>query len=196
MARDLISKILVVNPLKRATIADIRNHPWFKVNLPDYLAVPANITFRIGQTIDEDVLNEALQKFDNVSRSDAKKAIMEGKMDDITVVYHLLLDYKMKKTLRGKNNSDKNKWPQIAQSPPVQITLEMVMNRGKFDDRESSMTSPRHFTKEDLTIDTSEQNTSDWWHLGISCTDKTSNEIMKDVYGVLKKMDMVCFFFT
>src|SRR5690606_28761477 len=125
------------------------------VNLPDYLAVPANITFRIGQTIDEDVLNEALQKFDNVSRSDAKKAIMEGKMDDITVVYHLLLDYKMKKTLRGKNNSDKNKWPQIAQSPPVQITLEMVMNRGKFDDRESSMTSPRHFTKEDLTIDTS-----------------------------------------
>ena len=115
---------------------------------------------------------------------------------DFTVVYHLLLDYKMKKTLRGKNNSDKNKWPQIAQSPPVQITLEMVMNRGKFDDRESSMTSPRHFTKEDLTIDTSEQNTSDWWHLGISCTDKTSNEIMKDVYGVLKKMDMVCFFFT
>ena len=34
---QLIEKMLTVDPLKRATIKDIREHDWFKVNLPDYL---------------------------------------------------------------------------------------------------------------------------------------------------------------
>jgi 5'-AMP-activated protein kinase catalytic alpha subunit len=34
---DLISKMLTVDTMKRATIKDIREHDWFKVNLPDYL---------------------------------------------------------------------------------------------------------------------------------------------------------------
>lgn len=33
----LIEKMLTVDPLKRATIKDIREHEWFKINLPDYL---------------------------------------------------------------------------------------------------------------------------------------------------------------
>jgi 5'-AMP-activated protein kinase catalytic alpha subunit len=34
---NLIEKLLTVDPLKRATIKDIREHEWFKINLPDYL---------------------------------------------------------------------------------------------------------------------------------------------------------------
>jgi serine/threonine protein kinase len=55
-AKDLISKILVVNPLKRASIKDIKNHKWFQVNLPEYL----RISISTSLTIDEDVLKEAL----------------------------------------------------------------------------------------------------------------------------------------
>ena len=40
-ARDLIPRLLVVDPMKRMTIPEIRQHPWFKVHLPRYLAVPA-----------------------------------------------------------------------------------------------------------------------------------------------------------
>ncbi|KAI3825640.1 hypothetical protein L1987_07164 [Smallanthus sonchifolius] len=40
-SRDLIPKMLVVDPMKRITIAELRQHPWFKSQLPRYLAVPA-----------------------------------------------------------------------------------------------------------------------------------------------------------
>lgn len=40
LARDLIPRTLVVDPLKRITIPEIRAHPWFKTKLPLYLAIP------------------------------------------------------------------------------------------------------------------------------------------------------------
>jgi 5'-AMP-activated protein kinase catalytic alpha subunit len=39
-ARDLIARMLLVDPLKRITISEIRLHPWFTVHLPRYLVVP------------------------------------------------------------------------------------------------------------------------------------------------------------
>ncbi|KAM7268382.1 hypothetical protein ACFE04_010548 [Oxalis oulophora] len=39
-ARDLIPRMLVVDPMKRITIPEIRQHPWFQLHLPRYLAVP------------------------------------------------------------------------------------------------------------------------------------------------------------
>ena len=38
-ARDLIPRMLLVDPLKRITIPEIRQHPWFTLHLPRYLAV-------------------------------------------------------------------------------------------------------------------------------------------------------------
>jgi hypothetical protein len=32
--------MLVVDPMKRITIREIREHPWFEAQLPRYLAVP------------------------------------------------------------------------------------------------------------------------------------------------------------
>lgn len=40
-ARDLIPRMLVVDPMKRITMAELRQHHWFKSQLPRYLAVPA-----------------------------------------------------------------------------------------------------------------------------------------------------------
>ncbi|KAN0060127.1 Protein kinase [Thecaphora frezii] len=36
-ARHLLSQMLVVDPVKRITISEIRGHPWFNVDLPAYL---------------------------------------------------------------------------------------------------------------------------------------------------------------
>ncbi|KAG6387447.1 hypothetical protein SASPL_152637 [Salvia splendens] len=40
-ARDLIKRILVVDPTRRLTIRGIRQHPWFILNLPPYLTLNA-----------------------------------------------------------------------------------------------------------------------------------------------------------
>ncbi|GFP91758.1 snf1-related protein kinase catalytic subunit alpha kin10 [Phtheirospermum japonicum] len=39
-ARDLIPRMLIVDPMKRMTIPEIRTHSWFTSHLPRYLAVP------------------------------------------------------------------------------------------------------------------------------------------------------------
>ncbi|KAK2419975.1 SNF1-related protein kinase catalytic subunit alpha KIN10 [Trifolium repens] len=39
-ASDLISRLLEVDPMKRITILEIHQHPWFKISLPNYLALP------------------------------------------------------------------------------------------------------------------------------------------------------------
>jgi hypothetical protein len=54
--------MLVVDPLKRITIPEIRQHPWFQTNLPAYLAhPPAEITSRTISHIDENILAELCQ---------------------------------------------------------------------------------------------------------------------------------------
>ncbi|PWA67980.1 SNF1-related protein kinase catalytic subunit alpha KIN10 [Artemisia annua] len=38
--KDLIQRMLVVDPMKRITIFEICMHPWFQPHLPHYLEVP------------------------------------------------------------------------------------------------------------------------------------------------------------
>ncbi|KAK1730963.1 kinase-like domain-containing protein [Colletotrichum acutatum] len=58
-AAGLIKKMLVVNPVQRATIDDIRQDPWFMTDLPPYLAPPVEEFFNTG--VDP---NKAIQKSD------------------------------------------------------------------------------------------------------------------------------------
>ncbi|XP_058210412.1 SNF1-related protein kinase catalytic subunit alpha KIN10-like isoform X2 [Rhododendron vialii] len=39
-ARDLISRILIVDPISRLSIPEIRRHPWFQLHIPRYLLEP------------------------------------------------------------------------------------------------------------------------------------------------------------
>jgi hypothetical protein len=43
LSRDLIPRMLVVDPLKRITLPEIRAHPWFRTKLPLYLAIPPSV---------------------------------------------------------------------------------------------------------------------------------------------------------
>lgn len=47
-ARDLIKKMLAVNPVQRATIDEIRQDPWFKTDLPAYLEPPVEEFMNTG----------------------------------------------------------------------------------------------------------------------------------------------------
>ncbi|XP_058210416.1 SNF1-related protein kinase catalytic subunit alpha KIN10-like [Rhododendron vialii] len=43
-ARDLISRILIVDPINRLSIPEIRRHPWFQLHFPRYLLMPTVIS--------------------------------------------------------------------------------------------------------------------------------------------------------
>ncbi|XP_023007674.1 SNF1-related protein kinase catalytic subunit alpha KIN10-like isoform X1 [Cucurbita maxima] len=88
-ARNLISRILVVDPLRRITIPQIRQHPWFQAHLPRYLAVKPTAIIQQYEKIDEDVLQRVvLMGFD---RNTLIQSIQNRTPNEGTVSYYFLL---------------------------------------------------------------------------------------------------------
>lgn len=55
LTRDLVPRMLVVDPMKRITIAEIKHHPWFQQSIPLYLTLtPAQLEDQASK-VDEDV---------------------------------------------------------------------------------------------------------------------------------------------
>ena len=89
-ARDLISRMLFVDPLKRITMAEIRHHPWFVVHLPRYLVVPPQTSNSQMSNIDGETLDMVVNLgFEREPLVDALRHQVRNKG---TVTYFLLLD--------------------------------------------------------------------------------------------------------
>nr|KAJ0207850.1 hypothetical protein LSAT_V11C500236580 [Lactuca sativa] len=89
-ARDLIPRMLVVDPVKRITIAELRQHPWFKAQLPRYLAVPAPDATDHLKKLDEDIIRKVLNM--GFERAHLTQSLQTRIQDDATVAYYLLFD--------------------------------------------------------------------------------------------------------
>lgn len=50
-SRDLIGRMLAVDPITRITIQEVKKHPWFVVNLPRYLALPPRDSVSQAQVV-------------------------------------------------------------------------------------------------------------------------------------------------
>ncbi|XP_071692526.1 SNF1-related protein kinase catalytic subunit alpha KIN10-like isoform X2 [Rutidosis leptorrhynchoides] len=89
-ARDLIPRLLVVDPMKRITITDLRQHYWFKSQLPLYLAVPAPDATEHLKKLDEDIMKKVINM--GFERNRLIQSLHNRIQDDATVAYYLLFD--------------------------------------------------------------------------------------------------------
>ncbi|KAG2404054.1 hypothetical protein LR48_Vigan03g020700 [Vigna angularis] len=89
-ARDLIPGMLVVDPMRRMTIPEIRQHPWFQARLPRYLAVPPPDTLQQAKKIDEEILQEVVKM--GFDRNQLIESLRNRIQNEGTVAYYLLLD--------------------------------------------------------------------------------------------------------
>ncbi|VVB09245.1 unnamed protein product [Arabis nemorensis] len=87
-ARDLIPRMLMVDPIVRISIPEIRQHPWFNIHIPRYLAVPPlDIS---AQKFDEEIIQEAVSiGFD---RKEIVESLSNRIQNEATVTYYILLD--------------------------------------------------------------------------------------------------------
>ncbi|KAL1538053.1 SNF1-related protein kinase catalytic subunit alpha KIN10-like [Salvia divinorum] len=85
-ARDLIQKILVVDPTRRITIPSIRQHHWFKQNLPPYL--PLDVPQHLNM-LDGDIIKEVVGY--GFKRGHLILSLLSSIQTDATVAYYLLL---------------------------------------------------------------------------------------------------------
>ncbi|XP_010030257.2 SNF1-related protein kinase catalytic subunit alpha KIN10 isoform X1 [Eucalyptus grandis] len=89
-SRDLIARMIVVDPLRRLTIPEIRQHPWFLENLPNYLAAALPIIEHQTEKVDEEILERTVAL--GFNRDHLVQSLQNGIQDDATVSYYLLLD--------------------------------------------------------------------------------------------------------
>jgi len=61
LARNLIPRMLEVDPMKRITIPEIRLHPWFQHKLPPYLRHPPELMEKQERIVDQGVIDEVMK---------------------------------------------------------------------------------------------------------------------------------------
>uniref|UniRef100_A0A1B0ALR7 non-specific serine/threonine protein kinase n=3 Tax=Glossina TaxID=7393 RepID=A0A1B0ALR7_9MUSC len=89
---NLVCQMLQVDPLKRATIEEIKKHEWFQKDLPSYL-FPSSIE-QDSNVIDTYAVAEVCQKF-GVKEQEVHNALLSGDPhDQLAIAYHLIIDNK------------------------------------------------------------------------------------------------------
>lgn len=98
-AQQLISGMLTVNPVERITIAEIRQHPWFLTDLPDYLQIPEEGTSPLHhQHIDPTIVHHIMDLFGLKDQHEVEHILqsplsaLDREQEQITVAYNLMYD--------------------------------------------------------------------------------------------------------
>merc|ERR1711871_1503826 len=107
LARNLIPRMLEVDPMKRITIPEVRRHVWFQHKLPAYLALPPEAIESQERYIDDEIvqkvcalpLREATREnvIDSAHMETKEGVHMSRARHDLKVAYELLLDEKRHK---------------------------------------------------------------------------------------------------
>lgn len=90
--KGILRSMLNVDPLKRATITQIREHPWFQNNLPTYLE--PHVDHNDASKIDESVVSIVCENMSATKSEVTEAANSDRDNDPLKIAYHLILDNK------------------------------------------------------------------------------------------------------
>ena len=104
-SRELILRMLVVDPIKRITIAEVRQHPWYQHKLPQYLTLPPELIENQERYVDPEIVEKVtLLPIRGVTQDMVTDAVENSEREpgnqikhDLKVAYELLLDEKRHK---------------------------------------------------------------------------------------------------
>ena len=201
-SKDLISKMLVVDPLKRIKMDEIRKHPWFLQELPRYLAMPVRIGSHL-EHIDETVLEQVVQ-VTHFPKERIRIALRKGMRNHYTVAYHLIKDSQDEldtsldsssqdlssdgNNLTHRNSRSNN--PSIEQSPmitdvPQNSHTEMLVspapNPMAVQDQRMRMQRDYRMYNDPFRNVIAKRE----WDVGIRCSQRNPADAMMEVYRAL-----------
>lgn len=79
-SRELILRMLVVDPMKRITIAEVRQHPWYQHKLPAYLMLPPAAIEMQERYIDTEIVSKVCSlPFRGVTEALVMEAVSSSK---------------------------------------------------------------------------------------------------------------------
>lgn len=178
---SLLIHTLQVDPMKRATMEDIKNHDWFKKDLPAYLFPLPNDND--ASIIDMDAVKVVCEKF-GVQEKELHSALLSGNPhDQLAIAYNLVVD---NKRIEDETAKLEIKDFYVASSPPPTAALL---------DQSPSRPHPERIASRQRML--SGGNGADRkgtpmkrakWHLGIRSQSKP-HDIMNEVYRAMKALD-------
>uniref|UniRef100_A0A8C5KV37 Acetyl-CoA carboxylase kinase n=1 Tax=Jaculus jaculus TaxID=51337 RepID=A0A8C5KV37_JACJA len=184
----LLMHMLQVDPLKRATIKDIREHEWFKQDLPTYL-FPEDPSYD-ASVIDDEAVREVCEKFECTEAEVMTSLYSDDPQDQLAVAYHLVIDNR-----RIMNQASEF---YLASSPPTGSFMDdsaMHIPPGLKPHPERMppliADSPKARCPLDALNTTKPKSLAvkkAKWHLGIRSQSKPY-DIMAEVYRAMKQLD-------
>lgn len=202
---SLLCQMLQVDPLKRATVEEIKKHDWFQKELPAYL-FPSPVE-QDSSVIDTHAVAEVCDKF-GVKEQEVHNALLSGDPhDQLAIAYHLIID---NKRIADEAAKAELKDFYVAGSPPPAPVAHAEKHSALNDTFKSPPIHPERIAPlRDRTVATvgapapSPSITPSAvpidkhrgtpvkrakWHLGIRSQSKP-NDIMLEVYRAMKALD-------
>nr|AFP95930.1 protein kinase AMP-activated alpha-catalytic subunit-like protein [Crassostrea gigas] len=196
---SLLCLMLQVDPLKRATIAQIRDHDWFQKELPTYLFPSPQD--QDASIVEMDVIREICEKF-GVTEYEVQRALLSNDPhDQLNIAYHLIVD---NRRLAGEVTDVELQEFYLASSPPPDSFLlakqSHILGTPTPQEHASSPMRPHPERMPEMknTTHTLEpvssakqlgaQAKKAKWHLGIRSQSKPL-DIMHEVFRAMKTLD-------
>ncbi|CAK1590467.1 unnamed protein product [Parnassius mnemosyne] len=178
---SLLCMMLQVDPMKRATIEDVKKHEWFQKDLPEYL-FPSPVE-QDSSVIDTEAITEVCEKF-GVKEHEVHNALLSGDPhDQLAIAYHLIIDNKRIADEAAK--AEIKDFYVASSSPPAAITETARPHPERIVPlrvKDSPATQPTHDKQRGTPVKRAK------WHLGIRSQSKP-NDIMLEVFRAMKALD-------
>ncbi|XP_023840103.1 5'-AMP-activated protein kinase catalytic subunit alpha-1-like [Salvelinus namaycush] len=189
----LLKHMLQVDPMKRATIKEIREDEWFKEELPKYL-FPEDPSYS-NNMIDDEALKEVCEKFECTEEEILTCLYSRNHHDPLAVAYHLIID--------NRRIMSEAKDFYLASSPPDSFLDDQHLTASaaaaaslkphpeRMQPFLAMETSPRpRHTLDELNPQKSKHQgvRRAKWHLGIRSQSRP-NDIMSEVCRAMKQLD-------
>lgn len=198
---SLLCQTLQVDPLKRATVEEIKKHDWFQKELPEYL-FPSPVEHD-SSVIDTGAVSEVCGKF-GVKEIEVHTALLSGDPhDQLAIAYHLIIDNRRMDEAAKAEIKDFY----VASSPPPAIQVPLYppsdpSNPSKphperiapLRERGMSLQASSYPEGSAVAALVSQERNRGTpvkrakWHLGIRSQSKP-NDIMLEVYRAMKALD-------
>jgi len=110
-AKDLLSRLLCVDPLSRITIPQLRDHPWFATSLPKYLTWRPDRLTEHTKLLDHGVLQQVV-RLTGASVDEITAALQAASTPSVSpnhrlaVAYSVLADVKRKQDIAEMESND------------------------------------------------------------------------------------------
>ncbi|CAL8149388.1 unnamed protein product [Orchesella dallaii] len=185
----MLCHMLQVDPMKRATIEDIKKHEWFQKDLPGYL-FPSPVD-QDTSVIDPGAVNEVCEKF-GVKDVEVQNALSSGDPhDQLGIAYHLIIDNRRIADEAAK--AELKDFYVACSPPPAAFPADGTHSPVRPHPERIAPLRERVISSVNANANNMDKHKSSGvkrakWHLGIRSQSKP-HDIMNEVYRAMKSLD-------